>query len=75
MVWDSDFPRTERAENFAIRVLDFIHLVLIAYTEYHYLVIGWGDMAVLMQLMLPFCAHLFPIALSTFLSQLFFLYR
>lgn len=73
-----DFPEDPRATRILVAILwtlDFIHLVLISYTIYYYLVTSWGNTGGIMHLVLPFCFHLFPIAFTTLFSQLFFLYR
>lgn len=52
------------------------HLALIAYSVYFYLVLSWGDAGPLLGMMIiPLDCHLLLLALSTLLSQLFFLFR
>ncbi|KAF5360556.1 hypothetical protein D9756_005052 [Leucocoprinus leucothites] len=73
-----DFPEDPRTTKIFVAVLwalDFIHLVLVSYTIYYYLVVNWGDEQDTWLLILPFRLHLFPIAFLSFFSQMFFLYR
>lgn len=59
----------------ALWILGLIQLVLISHIIYYYLVANWGNVRVLEQMILPYSLHLFFIALSILLSQLFLIHR
>ncbi|KAF9449963.1 hypothetical protein P691DRAFT_811418 [Macrolepiota fuliginosa MF-IS2] len=56
-------------------ILDLIHLVLIAYSIYYYLILNWGNTPALFQMIPSLSSHLFLVGISTLLSQMFFLFR
>ncbi|KAF5350542.1 hypothetical protein D9756_008729 [Leucocoprinus leucothites] len=68
-------PRTIKMLVVVLWALSFIHLMLISYTVYFYLVISWGNVQAITHLILPFAFHLLPIAFTILFSQLFFLFR
>lgn len=57
------------------RLFDFVHLVLICQTEYHYLVTNWGNQQALLETTIPLDLHLILLTLASLTCQAFFLNR
>lgn len=73
-----DFPEDPRATKTLVAVLwilDLIHLILISYQVYYYLIDSWGNVQGVTRIIIPLSLNFFPIAFSVLFSQLFFLYR
>lgn len=73
-----DFPDDPRKIKILVAtlwILGLIQLALISHSVYFYLVISWGNVQALRQMILPLAIHLFFVAFSILFAQLFFLYR
>ena len=57
------------------RLVDVLHLVLIAQSSYHYMITNWGNAPALMYSTQELDLHLAIIGLATITCQSFFLYR
>ncbi|KAJ7437186.1 hypothetical protein FB451DRAFT_1417000 [Mycena latifolia] len=77
-IYYDSFPDDSRGMKALVAIvwlLDFIHLVLICQTEYHYLVTNWGNKQALLETTIPLDLHLILLTLASLTCQAFFLNR
>ncbi|KAJ6568682.1 hypothetical protein B0H19DRAFT_1256410 [Mycena capillaripes] len=77
-IYYDSFPDDSRGMKALVAIvwlLDFVHLVLICQTEYHYLVTNWGNKQALLETTIPLDLHLLLLTLASLTCQAFFLKR
>ncbi|KAF7349889.1 ANK-REP-REGION domain-containing protein [Mycena venus] len=77
-IYYDSFPDDSRGMKVLVAIVwlfDFVHLVLICQTEYHYLVTNWGNQQALLETTIPLDLHLILLTLASLTCQAFFLNR
>ncbi|KAJ7884691.1 hypothetical protein B0H13DRAFT_2343602 [Mycena leptocephala] len=77
-IYYDSFPDDSRGMKALVALVwlfDFVHLVLICQTEYHYLVTNWGNQQALLETTIPLDLHLILLTLASLTCQAFFLNR